>query len=239
MKVVSFKVCPFVQRVTALLELKNADYDIDYIDLSEKPQWFLDVSPHGQVPILILDDGRVLFESEAIVEYIDEAIGAPVSSADLVQKAQDRAWSYLASKNYLVQCGAQRSPDKNTLNERCAVLSKAFEKIEKRLGDGPFFTSDSVGMVDIAWITILHRASIIERYSGFDFIDGFPKIKRWQKALLATGLAENSVAADFEERFTAFYLSEASYLGQQTKERCGSACFGSAECCLEDMACCA
>ena len=67
MKVVSFKVCPFVQRVTALLELKQLAYDIEYIDLSDKPQWFLDVSPHGQVPILILDDERVLFESEAIV----------------------------------------------------------------------------------------------------------------------------------------------------------------------------
>ena len=141
MKIVSFKVCPFVQRVTALLELKKAAYDIEYIDLSDKPQWFLDVSPHGQVPILFLDDGRALFESEAIVEYIDEAIGSPVSSADLVQKAQDRAWSYLASKNYMVQCSAQRSPDENTLVERNAELSKAFEKIEKQLGAGPFFAA--------------------------------------------------------------------------------------------------
>lgn len=239
MKVVSFKVCPFVQRVTALLEQKNVSYDIEYIDLSRKPQWFLDVSPHGQVPILILDDGRVLFESDAIVEYIDEAIEPPVSSADLVQKAQDRGWSYLASKNYLVQCSAQRSADSSILARRSADLAKAFEKIEKQLGDGPYFRGDVIGMVDIAWTTLLHRASIIERYSGFDFIDGFPKTRQWQTALLATGLAEKSVSEDFEERFAAFYLSEASYLGQLTKERCGSSCSGSAECCLEDMACCA
>ena len=74
MKIMSFKICPFVQRVTALLELKGADYDIEYINLSNKPQWFLDASPNGQVPILITDNGRVLFESDAIVEYIDEAI---------------------------------------------------------------------------------------------------------------------------------------------------------------------
>lgn len=238
MKVVSFKVCPFVQRVTTLLELKEEPYAIEYIDLSNKPQWFLNVSPHGQVPILILDDGPVLFESDAIVEYIDEARAPHVSRVDLVQKAQDRAWSSLASRNYLVQCSAQRSPDEDTLVERRAVLSAAFEKVEKQLGDRPFFNGDSVGMVDVAWIPILHRASIIEQYSGFDFINGFPKIKRWQHVLLATGLAERSVAEDFEERFMAFYLSEASYLGRLTKERCGSACTGSPECCLEDMACC-
>lgn len=239
MKVVSFKVCPFVQRVTALLELKKEPYAIEYIDLSNKPQWFLDASPHGQVPILILDDGPVLFESEPIAEYIDEARPPFVSRVDLVQKAQDRAWSSLASRNYLVQCSAQRSPDEDTLAERRAGLSVSFEKVEKQLSDRPFFNGDSIGMVDVAWLPILHRASIIERHSGFDFIDGFPKIKRWQRALLATGLAERSVADDFEECFTAFYLSEASFLGRLTKERCGSACTGSPECCLEDMACCA
>jgi glutathione S-transferase len=46
-KVVSFKICPFVQRVTALLEAKNIPYQVEYISLSDKPQWFLDISPNG------------------------------------------------------------------------------------------------------------------------------------------------------------------------------------------------
>ena len=187
----------------------------------------------------MLDDGPVLFESDAIAEYIDESRAPPVSRVDLVQKAQDRAWSALAARNYLVQCSAQRSPDEDTLVERRAVLSAAFEKVEKQLSGRSFFNGDAVGMVDVAWIPILHRASIIERYSGFDFIDGFPRKNRGRHVLRATGLAERSVAEDFEERFTAFYLSEASYLGRLTKESRGSACTGSPECCLEDMTCCA
>lgn len=239
MKIVSFKVCPFVQRVTALLELKSIPYDIEYIDLSDKPQWFLEASPHGQVPILILDDGRVLFESEAITEYVDEAFWVPVSSPDLVQKARDRAWSYLASRNYLAQCSAQRSPDKDTLTERRAELSEVFEKVEEELGEGPFFRGSSIGWVDIAWLTVLHRAAIIQRYTGVDFLEGFAKMKLWQEALLATGLAKKSVSGDFEKLFTAFYLSQASYLGHLARERCGEAFVGSPECCVEDMACCA
>ena len=61
MKIVSFKICPFVQRVTSLLEANGSDYEIEYINLSNKPQWFLDISPNGQVPILITDDAQVLF----------------------------------------------------------------------------------------------------------------------------------------------------------------------------------
>jgi len=239
MKVVSFKICPFVQRVTALLEAKRVKYDIDYIDLSNKPDWFLGASPNAQVPILILDDGQVLFESDAIVEYLDETIGEPLASVDPVIKAQDRAWAYLGTKNYLVQCSAQRSADETTLTERQAKLSSTFKKIEGQLVDGPFFRGERLGMVDIAWIILLYRASIIEICSGFDFLSGFPRVKAWQETCLATGLAERSVPEDFVERFSNFYLSEKTWLGQQMKVRSGQACCGPAECRIDDMACCA
>ena len=71
-KIVSFKICPFVQWVITLLEAKNVLYEVKYISLKDKPQWFLDISPNGQVPVLITEAGVVLFESGAIVEYLDE-----------------------------------------------------------------------------------------------------------------------------------------------------------------------
>jgi glutathione S-transferase len=66
-KIVSFKICPFVQRVTALLEAKGLDYQVDYISLSDKPKWFLEISPNGQVPVMVTEGGVALFESEAII----------------------------------------------------------------------------------------------------------------------------------------------------------------------------
>ncbi len=239
MKVVSFKICPFVQRVTALLEAKDVAYEIEYIDLGNKPRWFLDISPNAQVPILITDENQVLFESDAIVEYLDETAGAPLSSADPVIKAQDRAWSYLGSKNYLLQCGAQHSADAQTLDERATKLTSAFAKIEARLGDTRFASGDNLSMIDIAWLPIIHRTEIIKRYSGYDFLEGFSQMKQWRKNLLATGLAEKSVAKDFEERFTASYLAESTYLGQLARINGKAFCCGSTDCTIDDMACCA
>ena len=214
MKIVSFKICPFVQRVTALLEAKGLPYEIEFISLSDKPQWFLDISPNGQVPVLITDQGKALFESDAIVEYIEEAYPALQEGLSPEDKATNRAWSYLASKNYLVQCSAQRSPDAEVLKERSEKLGKAFDRIEKQLGDTPYFGGETIGMVDIAWLPLLHRADIIQRRSCFDFIGDRPKLKTWQAQLLSTGLAERSVAPDFEEAFSAFYLSDQTYLGR-------------------------
>ncbi len=215
MKVVSFKICPFVQRVTALLEAKEVSYETEYISLKSKPQWFEEISPHGQVPVLITDNGQPLFESDAIVEYLEEAYPVLSSASSLEQKAINRAWGYLATKHYLVQCSAQRSADQATLNARSLKLEKAFSSIEGALGDTPYFNAQSVDIVDIAWLPLLHRAAIIEKNTGYDFVGNYPKLKKWQRTLLASGLAEKSVSEDFERVFTDFYLSADTYLGNK------------------------
>ncbi|RDE25019.1 glutathione S-transferase family protein [Motiliproteus coralliicola] len=220
LKVISFKICPFVQRVTALLEAKQIPYQVEYISLSDKPQWFLEISPNGQVPLLVTESGSVLFESDAIVEYLEEAYPALQPELGSEQRALDRAWSYLASKHYLVQCSAQRSPDSDTLVERRAKLDSAFSKVDLALADCPYFNGTALSMVDIAWLPLLHRAAVIEQRSGYDFLSGFPKVKHWQQALLATGLAEKSVSADFDDRFSEFYLSDQTLLGRG--ENCNS-----------------
>ena len=212
-KIISFKICPFVQRVTALLEAKEIPYEVEFISLADKPQWFIDISPNAQVPVLITESGIPLFESDAIVEYIDEITQPLDTGLSPEQRALDRAWSQQATKNYLVQCGAMRSADESTLVERAHKLGTAFAKIEKVLGDGPFFHGDSVSNVDVAWLTLLHRADIINRHTCYDFLADHPKVKAWQAELMNSGLAERSVAEDFEKAFTDFYLSDKTFLG--------------------------
>lgn len=219
-KVVSFKICPFVQRVTALLEVKNVPYEIEFISLSDKPQWFLDISPTGQVPVLITEDGTPLFESDAIVEYLDEIFEPLEPNITPEQRALDRAWSYQAAKHYLVQCSTQRSADEQTLAERTTKLGKAFERAEDALGDGPYFKGETLSNVDIAWLPLLHRASIIENHSCHDFLADYPKVKKWQAALLETDVLKKSVSDDFEEVFTGFYLSDETYLGVKRQAYC-------------------
>lgn len=233
--VVSFKICPFVQRVTALLEAKKIPYDINYISLKDKPQWFLDISPNGQVPALITEYGTALFESDAIAEYIDD-IAPPLQKLTAEECALERAWSYQASKNYLTQCDTIRSSNKETLDEKTEQLAKVFEKVEKVLGKGPYFNGKTFGNVDAAWLPLLHRAHIIKKYTCHDFIKGFPKVKAWQKAIVDNAITAASVSEDFEDVFTGFYLSDSTYLG--TTEHCKTlGCCDSEDCCNTDECC--
>ena len=68
---VSFDACPFVQRAAILLQEQGRPYKITYVDLREKPDWFLEISPNGKVPVLQVDDTPI-FESAVILEYLDE-----------------------------------------------------------------------------------------------------------------------------------------------------------------------
>ncbi|WP_139684000.1 glutathione S-transferase family protein [Vibrio tasmaniensis] len=216
-KLISFKNCPFVQRVMGSLVMKNVPFEIEYIELNNKPQWFLDISPNGQVPVLITENDTVLFESDAIVEYLDDKY-TPIEEVSPEQKALDRAWSYQASKHYMPQCGTMASKDKDTFETRLANLQKAFLKAEKKLGDTEFFKGDYISNVDIAWLPLLHRAFVIKERSGFDMLEGFPKVQKWQAALIESGLTDKTVPADFIDKFSGFYLTN-NYLASLAEAR--------------------
>ncbi|MDX1655109.1 MAG: glutathione S-transferase N-terminal domain-containing protein, partial [Candidatus Competibacteraceae bacterium] len=69
LQLVSFDLCPFVQRSVIALKEKGAQFEIAYIDLKDPPEWFKKLSPLGKVPLLRVGE-EVLFESAAINEYL-------------------------------------------------------------------------------------------------------------------------------------------------------------------------
>jgi glutathione S-transferase len=95
-ELVSFDLCPFVQRSVIVLREKGIDFDITYIDLADPPGWFRDISPLGKVPLLRVGE-EVLFESAVIMEYLDEITPPPLQPADPLLRAKNRAWSEFAS----------------------------------------------------------------------------------------------------------------------------------------------
>lgn len=214
MKVYSSPICPFVQRVNAVLEAKKLKYEVEYVDLMNLPDWFIEISPNAEVPVLVTDNNTALFESFAICEYLEEMYPPELHPNHPEKKAVHRAWARQAVTQYLVQCSAQRSATEEILEKKTEDFVQLFAKVERVLGDGPFFIGDKLSMVDTAWIPILHRSALIKKFTGFDFLDGYPKVIQWQQALLQTDTLKNSVPEMFEEYFIQFYLNEERYLGR-------------------------
>ena len=222
MKIISFKTCPYVHRVLLILEAKGLDYEVEYIDLSHKPSWFLKISPHQQVPILITQKNTHLFESEVIAEYLEETYPPTIHSKDPEQRAQNRAWAAFASKCYPLLNQFKQIENQKDFEEGKNRLQQQLAKMENQLQE-PYFR-EKWGWVDLAWIPLLYRFFLLEKNTGADFLDAerLPKVKAWQHELIKMPWTEKSIAFDFAENFYKRYITPTNYLGSLEKGKKGT-----------------
>ena len=96
LKLISHKLCPYVQRAVISLREKGVPFERIDIDLDNKPDWFLKLSPLGKVPVLQVGD-KVVFESAVILEYLEETQPNPLHPKDPLTRAEHRAWMEFGS----------------------------------------------------------------------------------------------------------------------------------------------
>ena len=91
LELISHSLCPYVQRAVITLLEKKIPHDRTYIDLTNKPDWFLQISPLGKVPLLKVSN-EALFESAVICEYLDEITPGSLHPVNPLEKAKHRSW---------------------------------------------------------------------------------------------------------------------------------------------------
>ena len=202
LRLVSFVLCPYAQRGAIVLEEKQAPYELLHVDLSDKPEWFLALSPFGRVPLLLVGD-EVLFESAAIAEYIDETRGEPrLHPDDPLRRAHNRAWIETASA---INAALHRMMVAATVELGQPALTTVREllaRFEGQLGPGPYFNGARFSLVDAAMAPALQRLGFFERLvPGFDACGALPRVARWREALLARPSVQRSTASGIEQRF--------------------------------------
>ncbi|MEH1807889.1 glutathione S-transferase family protein [Nostoc sp.] len=87
----------FSRKIRILLIEKNLDCELKEINLANKPPEFLEISPIGQVPVFVDEDGTVIWDSTLIAEYLDETYPQPsfYPSAPHI-RLECRKWEQLA-----------------------------------------------------------------------------------------------------------------------------------------------
>ncbi|QCI65692.1 glutathione S-transferase family protein [Phreatobacter stygius] len=205
---ISFPTCPYVQRAIIALKEKNVDFDVVYIDLANKPDWFLAISPLGKVPVLKVErpgeNDAILFESSVIVEYIeDTAAGAKLHPADPLERAQHRAWMEYGSTVLadLFRLGTAKT-DAELGAARDAVTAK-FKRLEDTLGQGPYFAGTAFGYVDAVFAPAFRQIDALESAVEAGLTRPFPKVAAWRAALAARPSVKAAVPADYQ----ALYLT--------------------------------
>ena len=200
LRLVSFDLCPYVQRSAIALAEKGVDYDLEYIDLADKPKWFLDISPHGRVPVLQVDD-TVLFESTVILEYLDETVAPRLHPADPLQKARDRAWFSVADALATDAYHMMIAKDHASLVELAARARTSLAKLEPQV-QGPLWRGDSMCAMDAIAYPALQRLRWLEElYPELAIFRDFTKVSTWERTLAARPSVRASTVPDIQERF--------------------------------------
>lgn len=214
LELVSFATCPFVHRTAMLLREKDLEYSIRYIDLANKPDWFLALSPRGRVPILNTR-GTTLFESAVINEYIDETEPPRLLPADALERARQRAWIEVASDLFMAQFQMLTAPDDASYEKAHANIAAIFDRLDTTIADD-YFAGPAIGLVDIAFAPALFRFALIEKRLGKTlFADrARPKLAAWTERLLARPSLTEAVIPEFNERFFSDYTKRGGWLAR-------------------------
>src|SRR5580704_15282430 len=107
---ISHKLCPYVQRAVIALTEKGVPFERIDIDLGNKPDWFLKISPLGKTPVLLVGD-HAIFESTVILEYLEETEARPLHPSDPLRRAEHRAFIEFGSAVLNDIAGLYAAPD--------------------------------------------------------------------------------------------------------------------------------
>ena len=216
LRLISFEVCPFVQRAAILLQEQNRVYDIEYIDLRNKPEWFLAISPNGKVPVLEVD-GTPLFESSVILEYLDETYeGDSILPSDPLARARDRMWiSYISnimSKAWQLQATGEESAARDLATQ----IRAHFDELSRQLPEGgALWGGETYTMVDVAIAPILQRLTWAETLEpSLGLFEGLLKVQAWRDTVLARPSTTASILADLEQRSGRMLQSIGSWIAR-------------------------
>lgn len=210
-RLISFKICPFVQRSVILLHEKGVDFDIDYINLDEPPAWFNELSPTGKVPVLV-ENGQPLFESAIICEYLDEVYGDSIHPTDPFKKAQNRAWVEFTSNLYVGFFKLMMATDKASHEAAVNAIRSCFEELAKVKQTGNWFNGDNQSMVDVAIAPAFMRFNFLKEQANLDVLEGFETMQSWSDNVLAKESVIGSVVPEFNDILLSRMQGQGSYI---------------------------
>lgn len=187
-----------------LLRAKDVEFDVTYVNLREKPDWFLEISPHGKVPVLKVGD-EILFESSAIAEYLDEVVPPRLHPGDPIARAKNRAWTdftpTFAGALSKIHYAKTREDMETAVADAPTVLAKVEAALAGRGNDGPFFNGPDMSLVDAAYAPFLQRYLLIDAGLKNDVLKDFPLIRAWAETLMADERVTGAVPDNFEDEF--------------------------------------
>ena len=167
-----------------VLHEKGINFDVHEVDLSNKSEEFLSVSPYGKVPVLRVN-GTSLYESNIVNEYLDEVYDSPKLMPEAPEeRASVRSWmafadDYFFPSVYRVRMGLQRGYSEDEIQEAMEKLDDSLSRLEHQL-EGREYLVGEYTLADIAHAGNFHRLRVLAK-GGEVPLHEYPNVMTWME----------------------------------------------------------
>jgi glutathione S-transferase len=217
-ELISHHLCPFLHRSIILLEKKglkkNIDFKVTYVPIYDLPKWLFELSPKGSMPVLKLEDNRVLLRSVAINAYFDETIEPSFSPKDAFERAKHRG--------LILTCGdlldqmrmVYTSKDETSMNIAIDKLFAGISDAEKELK--PIIAKQGhrdAQMVECSFAVLFTLMLNYDKLKNDKRWFNLREIRTYADKLVADSIVINSKCPDYNGEFDKFF----NFLGSAFK----------------------
>lgn len=173
--------CYKIKLLTNILEINHEWVNVDVLAKETQTHEFLKKNPNGKIPLLELDDGRCISESNAILNYL--SAGTSLSTDDAFEKAKILQWQFFEQYSHEPYIAVARFISKylgmpaDRLEEYKAKQvggHKALKVMEDQLAKTNYLAGDKLTIADISLYGYTHVAN----EGGFDLSE-YPAIQKW------------------------------------------------------------
>ncbi len=173
--------CYKVRLLAAHLGVPLELHELSVVDRSNRAEVLGDLNPARRVPTLVLDDGRPLAESNAILWYLGE--GSEYVPDDRYERAQVLQWQFfeqyqhepsIAVVRFLLAYSGEADKHADRIREQTANGYVALDAMERHLDSRTYLVGERYTIADISLYAYTHVA----HEGGFDLED-YPLIRAW------------------------------------------------------------
>ena len=179
--------CYKLQLVCAELGLDYEWHETDILAGETRTEEFVSMNPNGKVPLLRLNDGRCLPESNAILSYL--ADGSPLAGEGRFGRANVLGWMffeqyshepYIATSRFIVRYLGSPPERADELEAKKAGGYRALDIMEQQLRQSDFLANEAFSIADIALFAYTHVAD----EGGFDLAP-YESVHAWMNRIRA------------------------------------------------------
>ena len=173
--------CYKIRLLCSLLDIEHEWIHVDILAGGTSEAEFLQKNPNGKIPLLELEDGRCLSESNAILNFL--AAGSQLLPSDSFDVAKVQQWQffeqyshepYIAVARFIAKYLGLPQERRAEYEAKQSGGHKALAVMETQLSTSPYLTGDSLSTADISLYGYTHVA----HEGGFDLTD-YPSVLTW------------------------------------------------------------